>query len=107
MDELARRLEMDPIEFRHRNVVRPGDAMTSLSAEPHDLEYGSYGLDQCLDMVREALARGNGADRQLRVYNANRDIVEVVREIANATEEIGRAHVCTPVTSGSRMPSSA
>lgn len=63
MDELARRLEMDPIEFRHRNVVRPGDAMTSLGAEPHDLEYGSYGLDQCLDMVRDALARGNGVAR--------------------------------------------
>ena len=29
---------------------------------------------------------GNGADRQLRVYNANRDITEVVREIADATE---------------------
>jgi hypothetical protein len=37
--------------------------------------------------VREILARGNGADRQLRVWNANRDIVEVVREISLATEE--------------------
>ena len=37
--------------------------------------------------MREILARGNGADRQLRVWNANRDIVEVVREISLATEE--------------------
>jgi hypothetical protein len=37
--------------------------------------------------VREILARGNGSDRQRRVWNANRDIVEVVAEIANATEE--------------------
>ena len=29
--------------------------------------------------------RGNGADRQLRVFNANRDIVEVASEIAAAT----------------------
>jgi glutamate---cysteine ligase / carboxylate-amine ligase len=36
--------------------------------------------------VAEILARGNGGDRQLRVFNANRDIVEVVAEIANATE---------------------
>ncbi len=36
--------------------------------------------------MRDILARGNGADRQLRVFNANRDIVEVVREIADATE---------------------
>ena len=36
--------------------------------------------------VGDILTRGNGSDRQLRVFNANRDIVEVVREIANATE---------------------
>jgi hypothetical protein len=34
----------------------------------------------------EILHNGNGADRQLRVFNANRDIVEVVREIADLTE---------------------
>ena len=60
MDELARGLNMDPIEFRHHNVIRPGDPITSMSLEPHDLDYGSYGLDQCLDLVRDALARGNG-----------------------------------------------
>jgi carboxylate-amine ligase len=36
--------------------------------------------------VQEILRRGNGADRQLQVFNANRDIVEVVREIADTTE---------------------
>jgi hypothetical protein len=36
--------------------------------------------------VRDILGRGNGSDRQLRVWNANRDIVEVVREISEATE---------------------
>ncbi len=51
--------------------------------EPHARELGS---DRELEGVREILARGNGADRQLRVFNANRDIVEVVREIADATE---------------------
>src|SRR5262249_46487391 len=45
IDELARNLNMDPIEFRQRNVIRPGDPMTSLGPEPHDLDYGSYGLD--------------------------------------------------------------
>ena len=34
--------------------------MISVSDEPEDTEYGSYGLDQCLDLVRDALARGNG-----------------------------------------------
>jgi carboxylate-amine ligase len=51
--------------------------------EPHARELGS---DRELEGVREILAKGNGADRQLRVFNANRDIVEVAREIADATE---------------------
>jgi glutamate---cysteine ligase / carboxylate-amine ligase len=50
---------------------------------PHARELGS---EDALDGVQDILSRGNGADRQLRVYNANRDIVEVVREIADATE---------------------
>jgi hypothetical protein len=37
-------------------------------------------------VIQEILANGNGADRQLRVFNANHDIVEVVSEIADATE---------------------
>ena len=36
--------------------------------------------------IQEILSRGNGSDRQLRIFNANRDIVEVAREIADATE---------------------
>jgi glutamate---cysteine ligase / carboxylate-amine ligase len=51
--------------------------------EPHARELGS---EEELQGVREILRRGNGSDRQLRVYNANRDIVEVAREIAEATE---------------------
>jgi glutamate---cysteine ligase / carboxylate-amine ligase len=51
--------------------------------EPHARELGS---ERELEGVSEILRRGNGSDRQLRVYNANRDIVEVAREIAEATE---------------------
>jgi len=53
--------------------------------EPHARELGS---ERELEGVGEILARGNGSDRQLRVFNANRDIVEVVREIADATEVV-------------------
>lgn len=62
MDELARGLGLDPIEFRRRNVVRPGDPMYSLDSEPSDVVYGSYGLDQCLELVHGALGRGNGVE---------------------------------------------
>jgi carboxylate-amine ligase len=51
--------------------------------EPHARELGS---EDALEGIRDMLANGNGADRQLRVFNANRDLVEVVREIADATE---------------------
>jgi glutamate---cysteine ligase / carboxylate-amine ligase len=50
---------------------------------PHARELGS---ERELEVIEEILANGNGADRQLRVFNANRDIVEVVSEIADATE---------------------
>jgi glutamate---cysteine ligase / carboxylate-amine ligase len=51
--------------------------------EPHAKELGS---ERELEGIVGILRRGNGADRQLRVYNANKDIVEVAREIADATE---------------------
>jgi carboxylate-amine ligase len=51
--------------------------------EPHARELGA---ERELEGVKDILAKGNGADRQLRVFNANRDIVEVASEIADATE---------------------
>ena len=51
--------------------------------EPHARELGS---ERELEGIAALLGRGNSAERQLRVYNANRDIVEVVRAIADATE---------------------
>ena len=50
---------------------------------PHARELGS---ESELEGIQDILSHGSGADRQLRVFNANRDLVEVVREIADATE---------------------
>ncbi len=55
MDALAGQLGIDPFSFRRANVVRPGDPMVASSTAPNDVEYGSYGLDQCLDAVETAL----------------------------------------------------
>jgi putative selenate reductase molybdopterin-binding subunit len=60
LDELARKLLIDPAEFRRRNMIHPGDAMVSLSDDTDDVQIASYGLDQCLDLVQEALASGRG-----------------------------------------------
>ena len=68
---------------RNRVAVAQLIRRTLKEIEPHARELGS---ERELDGVRDILARGNGSDRQLRVFNANRDIVEVVSEIANATE---------------------
>ncbi|MCX4098841.1 molybdopterin-dependent oxidoreductase [Nocardia sp. alder85J] len=61
LDELARRLDIDPFDFRRRNVVVPGDALVGGDCgHADDIGFGSYGLDQCLDLAEAALRRGNG-----------------------------------------------
>ncbi|TDC59948.1 aldehyde oxidase [Micromonospora sp. KC207] len=56
VDELARRLGVAPDEFRARNVVRAGDDLVTPAGDPDDLAIRSYGLDQCLDVVRSTAA---------------------------------------------------
>ncbi len=68
---------------RNRVSVAQLVRRTLKELEPHARELGS---ERELEGVREILSRGNGSDRQLRIFNANRDIVEVVSEIADATE---------------------
>ena len=63
IDELARELGMDGIEFRRRNVIGPGEAMVSADTLDGDVDYRSNGLDRCLDLVRDALRRERDTDR--------------------------------------------
>jgi carboxylate-amine ligase len=73
---------------RNRVPVAQLIRRTLRDIEPHARELGS---ERELEGVRDILARGNGADLQRRTFNANRDIVEVVREIADATEAAAAA----------------
>ena len=68
---------------RNRVAVAQLIRRTLKEIEPHARELRS---DRELEGIEEILRNGNGADRQLRVFNANRDIVEVVSEIADTTE---------------------
>lgn len=68
---------------RNRVPVAQLIRRTLREIEPHARELGS---EREIEGIREILAHGSGADRQLRVFNANRDITEVVREISDATE---------------------
>jgi CO/xanthine dehydrogenase Mo-binding subunit/aerobic-type carbon monoxide dehydrogenase small subunit (CoxS/CutS family) len=59
IDELARGLGLSPFDMRRRNIVKPGDPMLSPPGPAHaDVLYGSYGLDQCLDLVERAMQAG-------------------------------------------------
>jgi carboxylate-amine ligase len=75
MDLVTGRRNRVPIAQLVRRTLR--------DLEPHARELG---CDRELAGVAEILARGNGAEQQLRVWNANRDIAEVVEDLATATE---------------------
>ncbi len=57
LDELARRLSIEPAAFLRGAVVGPDSPLRSIDHGPEDVTIGSYGLDQCLDAVTDALAR--------------------------------------------------
>jgi glutamate---cysteine ligase / carboxylate-amine ligase len=70
---------------RNRIPVAQLVRRTLREIEPHARELGS---ERELEGIAAILGRGNSADRQLRIFNANRDIAEVVEEIAIATETL-------------------
>jgi len=75
MDLVTGRRNRMPIAQLIRRTLR--------DLEPHARELG---CERELEGVKEILARGNGSEQQLRVWNANRDIAEVVEDLAAATE---------------------
>jgi carboxylate-amine ligase len=86
MDLATGRRNRVPIAQLVRRTVR--------EIEPHARELGS---DRELQGVLELVHRGNSAARQLQIWNANRDIVEVASEIAEATERLpATTDVATP-----------
>src|SRR6266576_1642299 len=60
IDELGRKLKIDPITMRRKNMIQPHDPIHSIWPTPHDAVIGSYGFDQCLDLVEASLASGRG-----------------------------------------------
>jgi len=59
LDDLARLIGIDPFELRRLNSVGPSDPLIVTHVEGDDLILGGYGLDQCIDLAEQALARGN------------------------------------------------
>jgi carboxylate-amine ligase len=69
---------------RNRVPVAQLVRRTLREIEPHARELGS---ERELEGIATILERGNSAERQLQIWNANHDIVEVVEAIADATEQ--------------------
>jgi putative selenate reductase molybdopterin-binding subunit len=65
IDDLAAKLGLAPFAIRRLNMVRPGDWMESIWSETSDVGWGSYGLDQCMDWVEQALRSGRGEPKPL------------------------------------------
>jgi CO/xanthine dehydrogenase Mo-binding subunit len=63
IDELGELLGIDPFAFRRLNMIQPTDWIQSVWKDPTDVGFGSYGLDQCLDLVERALEAGGGLDK--------------------------------------------
>ena len=55
-----RLLGMNPFEIRRINKVRETDRIESIWKDPSDVMFGSYGIDQCLDLVETALQKRPG-----------------------------------------------
>jgi carboxylate-amine ligase len=68
---------------RNRGTVAQSIRRTLKTIAPHASELGA---EEQLAGIEEILRRGNAADRQLRTFNANRDVVEVVSDLADLTE---------------------
>jgi CO/xanthine dehydrogenase Mo-binding subunit/aerobic-type carbon monoxide dehydrogenase small subunit (CoxS/CutS family) len=67
LDELAAKLGIDRLEFRHRNALRAGDTTATGQTLKH-----SVGLVQCLDALRP---RWRKALAEVEVFNAENSIV--------------------------------
>ncbi|QDU59264.1 Xanthine dehydrogenase molybdenum-binding subunit [Planctomycetes bacterium Pan216] len=60
IDELAEKLGLDPFTMRRINMIREDSAVRGIFPGGDEFDIGSYGLDQCVDFVEQALQSGRG-----------------------------------------------
>jgi putative selenate reductase molybdopterin-binding subunit len=94
IDELGRKLGIDPFTMRRKNMIQPRDPVHSIWPSPHDGVVGSYGLDQCLDLVEKALASGRGERKpDGPEWREGRGIAIHAQDCAPPTEHRSEAHL--------------
>jgi putative selenate reductase molybdopterin-binding subunit len=55
LDEIARRLNLDPLALRSKNMIRPGDVIAIGHGEDHFNLIGGYALEECFAKVVQAM----------------------------------------------------
>jgi CO/xanthine dehydrogenase Mo-binding subunit len=94
IDELGRKLGIDPFTMRRRNMIQAHDPVHSIWPFPHDGVIGSYGLDQCLDFVEGALASGRGDPKpDGDEWLEGRGVAIHAQDCAPPTEHRSQAHI--------------
>jgi CO/xanthine dehydrogenase Mo-binding subunit len=94
IDELGRLLGIDPFTMRRKNMIQAHDPVHSIWPYPHDGVIGSYGLDQCLDFVEEALASGRGEVKPAGdEWREGRGVAIHAQDCAPPTEHRSEAHL--------------
>jgi CO/xanthine dehydrogenase Mo-binding subunit len=94
MDELGRRLGIDPLAMRRKNMLQHHDPVHSIWPAPHDAAMGSYGFDQCFDFVEKALASGRGDKKpEGKAWLEGTGIAAHAQDCAPPTEHRSEAHL--------------
>ncbi len=95
IDELGKKLAIDPFTMRRRNMIRAHDPFHGIwPSSPHDSVIGSYGLDQCLDLVESALASGRGSTRpEGDEWLEGRGVAIHAQDCAPPTEHRSESHL--------------
>ncbi len=94
IDELGRKLGIDPFTMRRKNMLQARDPVHSIWPSPHDGVIGSYGLDQCLDFVEQALARGRGEQKpDGEEWLEGRGVAIHAQDCAPPTEHRSESHL--------------
>jgi putative selenate reductase molybdopterin-binding subunit len=94
MDELGRELGIDPFTIRRKNMLQNHDPVHSIWPAPHDAAMGSYGFDQCLDLVEKALASERGEKKpDSEDWLEGTGIAAHAQDCAPPTEHRSEAHL--------------
>jgi putative selenate reductase molybdopterin-binding subunit len=91
MDELAIALDLDPLELRRRNIVRPGDALLAIDDHPDDVVFTEDGLAKCIDLVDEALRHNTNGEVLGDDWLVGTGVASSLHETAPPTEHISDA----------------